>query len=449
MAGAVIALPELNLEPDRVFGQRYRIVRKLGSGGMGAVYEVERVTDARHLALKLVTGSLSGAAAARFAREAEIGARLKHPNLVEIVDVGISEVGAPFLVMELVQGGNLGDRSAEFGKAGWGAAGGGRHCSAPRLRRGAPRSQAGQHSARGRASSAAGAHLGLRHLQARVGHRGARPARADRCAVVEPRGCVAHPHWQPDGHAALHATRGGARRQDRRKGTDVFAFGIVAYEVLSGHFPFAAPPVLEVLGGRPAPPLIPLEANIPESVRALVTQCLDNTPVRRSTSRRGGGDQPRHRRRAAAQPGAAPPASAAAPEGRTLLPPCRRLLPLTRPRYAPWRPLTLFALWWDWSRRSPGRRLVVMMTINVAELKAHLSEYLRRARRGERIVVRDRKVPIVELVPVRSSSDPWERLAREKGLRLGSQDRKSIRQVRTRKRVDWAKFLREVQGDTL
>lgn len=90
-----------------------------------------------------------------------------------------------------------------------------------------------------------------------------------------------------------------------------------------------------------------------------------------------------------------------------------------------------------------------MMTINVAELKAHLSEYLRRARRGERIVVRDRKVPIVELVPVRSSSDPWERLAREKGLRLGSQDRKSIRQVRTRKRVDWAKFLREVQGDTL
>jgi prevent-host-death family protein len=90
-----------------------------------------------------------------------------------------------------------------------------------------------------------------------------------------------------------------------------------------------------------------------------------------------------------------------------------------------------------------------MMTINVAELKAHLSEYLRRARRGERIVVRDRKVPIVELVAVSTSQDPWERLAREKGLKLGTQSREPIRPVRTRKKVDWARFLREAQENAL
>ena len=62
-----------------------------------------------------------------------------------------------------------------------------------------------------------------------------------------------------------------------------------------------------------------------------------------------------------------------------------------------------------------------MTTINVAEFKAHLSEYLRRARKGERIVVRDRKVPIVEIVALKPAGDLWQRLAREKGMRLGMQ----------------------------
>lgn len=86
-----------------------------------------------------------------------------------------------------------------------------------------------------------------------------------------------------------------------------------------------------------------------------------------------------------------------------------------------------------------------MTTINVAELKAHLSEYLRRARRGERIVVRDRKVPIVELVPIAAEGDVWERLAREKGLRLGTQAKGPSKPSPTKKRIDWAKFLRAAQ----
>ena len=67
------------------FHSRYQVIRKLGVGGMGAVYEVERATDGERLALKVLTGDVSRENAARFAREAEIGARVRHPNLVSIV----------------------------------------------------------------------------------------------------------------------------------------------------------------------------------------------------------------------------------------------------------------------------------------------------------------------------------------------------------------------------
>ena len=95
------------------------IVRALGEGGMGAVYEVVRATDGETFALEVVTGGVSRAGAIRFAREAEIGARVRHPNLVSIVDVGLGDSGAPFLVMELVRGDALEERRDRFGDAAW------------------------------------------------------------------------------------------------------------------------------------------------------------------------------------------------------------------------------------------------------------------------------------------------------------------------------------------
>ncbi|MGZ3424254.1 MAG: serine/threonine-protein kinase, partial [Polyangiales bacterium] len=120
--GAVLAKTELTLDARRLapgerFAERYKIVRALGAGGMGAVYEVERVTDGAHLALKAILGEVSGASAARFAREAEIGARVHHTHLVSIVDVGMS--GVPYLVMELVRGESLEAQRAKFGDIEW------------------------------------------------------------------------------------------------------------------------------------------------------------------------------------------------------------------------------------------------------------------------------------------------------------------------------------------
>lgn len=100
---------------DPLFGGRYRLLRQLGEGGMGQVWEAQDETLGRNVAVKVVSllagaGSRGGEARARFLREARITAQLQHPNIVTIHDLG--EMGAgdervPFLVMELVRGEGL------------------------------------------------------------------------------------------------------------------------------------------------------------------------------------------------------------------------------------------------------------------------------------------------------------------------------------------------------
>ncbi len=64
-----------------------------------------------------------------------------------------------------------------------------------------------------------------------------------------------------------------------------------------------------------------------------------------------------------------------------------------------------------------------MKSINVSELKAHLSKYLRMASRGSRIIVNDRDEPVAQLGPVDPTPRSWrERLGREGRLRLGTQN---------------------------
>jgi hypothetical protein len=94
--------------PGHVVESRYRIVGTLGTGGMGAVYEVERLSDGKHLALKVAL-EVRGLALARLAREAQIATQLHHRNLVSIVDADVAEGGYAYLVMELVQGRSLAD----------------------------------------------------------------------------------------------------------------------------------------------------------------------------------------------------------------------------------------------------------------------------------------------------------------------------------------------------
>ncbi|MEV8210223.1 serine/threonine-protein kinase [Streptomyces sp. NPDC079189] len=100
---------------DQLLGSRYRLVRELGKGGMGQVWEARDERLGRPIAVKVISllaggGSRGDEARARFQREAKITAGLHHPNIVTVHDLG--ETGpeddrAPFLVMEMVRGEGL------------------------------------------------------------------------------------------------------------------------------------------------------------------------------------------------------------------------------------------------------------------------------------------------------------------------------------------------------
>jgi eukaryotic-like serine/threonine-protein kinase len=101
--------------PDSSLGPagRYRLVRRLGAGGMGEVWEADDTVLGRRVALKVLVQELADdpRATRRFVREARATARLTHPNVTRIYDFG-RDGGLPYLVMELLDGDTLADRLA-------------------------------------------------------------------------------------------------------------------------------------------------------------------------------------------------------------------------------------------------------------------------------------------------------------------------------------------------
>ncbi len=104
------------LEPGKRFS-RYEIVRFVGRGAMSEVYEATHLDLEKPVALKLLRTERvdNQTARARFLREGRAAARLRHPGVVEIFDVGEQD-GRPFLVMELLEGKTLEEHISEHGR---------------------------------------------------------------------------------------------------------------------------------------------------------------------------------------------------------------------------------------------------------------------------------------------------------------------------------------------
>jgi eukaryotic-like serine/threonine-protein kinase len=102
------------LAPGTVLAGKFRVVSRLGEGGMGSVYEIEHELTKHRRALKLLHKSMAAMpnVVERFLREASAAGRVGNPHIVETFDAGVLDTGEPYLVMEILRGEPLSARIA-------------------------------------------------------------------------------------------------------------------------------------------------------------------------------------------------------------------------------------------------------------------------------------------------------------------------------------------------
>jgi serine/threonine-protein kinase len=264
-------------EIGRVRG--YRVLQRLGTGGMGVVFLAEQERPRRRVALKMVLAG-EGAGRERLARlraEAEVLARLHHPNIVPVYEVGEQD-GYPFFAMEYVDGASLSQRLV----------------LGPLPARGA----AGLLETLARAVQAA-------HAQGFV-HRDLKPANVLLAAdgtpkiadfgLAKPLGeglGLSEPGYRTESGAILGTPAYMAPEQASGQlgqvgpAADVYALGAVLYECLTGRPPFKAATVLETLElVRSQEPLPPgrLQPGLPRDLETVALKCLEKDAGRRYAS---------------------------------------------------------------------------------------------------------------------------------------------------------------------
>jgi serine/threonine protein kinase len=118
-AGPAVAPPPApapSSPADVILGGRYKLLHILGEGGMGTVWAAEHQLLKKMVAVKLLLPQqLHGAARKRFEREARMAGSIGHPSIVKVFDLGHREDGAPYLVMEYLKGESLADRLETYG----------------------------------------------------------------------------------------------------------------------------------------------------------------------------------------------------------------------------------------------------------------------------------------------------------------------------------------------
>jgi len=270
----------------------YEILAKLGEGGMGVVYRAADTKLGRDVALKMLPASVTAdpERLARFEREARTLASLNHPHIAQIYGIEDLPTGAggpqSALVMELVEGEDL----------------------AQRIARGALPVDEALTIARQVADAFAAAH------EQRIVHRDLKPAniriRHDGMVKVLDFGLAkaidagsgsAMVTNSPTLMSPVAVTGAGTivgtaaymspeqargRSVDRR--ADVWAFGCVVYEMLTGRRPFDGRDVADVLAAivRDAPEFDALPADVTSPVRRLLRRCLEKDPAKRLDSMR-------------------------------------------------------------------------------------------------------------------------------------------------------------------
>jgi serine/threonine-protein kinase len=108
----------MDLAIGTVLGDAYEIVRPIGIGGMGAIYEAAQIRTRKRVAVKMMSKELAAhpEALARFRREVKVTTELAHPHIIDVLDFGTSPEGQPYLVMEYLDGEDLEQRLERVGR---------------------------------------------------------------------------------------------------------------------------------------------------------------------------------------------------------------------------------------------------------------------------------------------------------------------------------------------
>jgi tetratricopeptide (TPR) repeat protein len=253
----------------------YEILQWLGEGGMGVVYKARHHGLKRLVALKMIRGGSQARAdlLTRFRGEAEAVARLRHPHIIQIYDIG-EAAGLPFVALELLDGGDLHERLA-----------------------GTP--QPGSEAANLMATLARAMHVAH---QAEIVHRDLKPSNvlytSDGVPKITDFG-LAKRIDSDDGHTESGQIMGSpsymapeqARGQSRNVGpaADIYALGAILYEMLTGRSPFKGETpmdtVRQVVDDDPVAPsrLVP---RVPRDVETICLKCLHKDPAKRYESAR-------------------------------------------------------------------------------------------------------------------------------------------------------------------
>jgi serine/threonine protein kinase/tetratricopeptide (TPR) repeat protein len=260
----------------------YRVLARLGEGGMGAVYRAEDLVLQREVALKFLPPNVAAVpdARARLMKEAQAASRLNHPNIATIYELNVTE-DAPFISMELVSGETLRDY----------------------LQRSTPGSEFVLRTARAIAE-------GLREAHSRgVFHHDIKPANV----MLDSRSSVKildfglselarQDRPAAEGEEAF-LTRSAAQNgwggtveymaPERILGeagdhrSDIFSFGVLLYECLTGRPPFRGQTAIDILRAILREPYAPLRTTLPDIDRGwerLMDGCLAKSPAQRFSS---------------------------------------------------------------------------------------------------------------------------------------------------------------------
>ena len=286
------------LAPGVLVSDRYRVIAQLGQGGMGAVFEVERARDGRRFALKAIARAAADDATLRLAREAEIVSHIDHPNVVGVIDVDVTNTGLVYVVLELVDGPSLDQLTDKWGDLAWAEE------VLPQIARGLEAihrrgivhrdlkpSNILIESATGRVKIA---DFGISSLGF-----GSRDTAAMLPAAEVALSSTERFTQTPGSNDSDKAVRSditktgmvmgtplymapellnGAR--DAQPSADVFSFGIIAYELLTGRHPFGEAPITRFLRGDRTPPALEVDARAASLLRA----CLSFEPSARPSA---------------------------------------------------------------------------------------------------------------------------------------------------------------------